>query len=209
MSDETEDRYPNEPVGPSTSSNEEAGTASQETVSEIETLRRQVAAKGEEIQALQDKYLRACAELDNFKKMTAREREELLKYGQERFFKELLPVLDSLERAVFHAKEARNPDKILEGLELILKLMQEMLAKFGVTAFDSYLQPFDPAKHQALGQVESDEYDEGTVVEEVQRGYWLNDRVLRPALVMVSKKKEAEAEADQGPGTPDNPQGGE
>jgi molecular chaperone GrpE len=163
---------------------------------EIAQLRQQLESKERDITNQQDKYLRICAEFENYKKRAARDQEELSKYANERLLKELLPVVDNLERAIVHTKNSEVSGKILEGLELILKQFLEVMGKLGVTGFESHLQPFDPTKHQAIGQMESDEHEEGTVIEEIQRGYRLNDRILRPALVMVSKKKNKEDTAN-------------
>jgi len=155
-------------------------------------LRQQLESKEQENKILQDKYLRLYAEFENYKKRVARDQEEYAKYANERLLKELLPVVDNLERAIFHSKEVQEPSKILEGLELILKQCLEVMGKFGMNSIQSHLQPFDPARHQALGQMESNEYEEGTVIEEVQKGYRFNDRILRPALVIVSKRVKKE-----------------
>jgi molecular chaperone GrpE len=156
---------------------------------EIDQLRQQLESKEQDIKNQQDKYLRMYAEFENYKKRAARDQEEFSKYANERLLKELLPVVDNLERAIVHTKDTKEPEKILEGLELILKQFLEAIGKFGVTGFESILQPFDPTKHQAIGQTESEEHEEGTVIEEIERGYRLNDRILRPALVIVSKRK--------------------
>ncbi len=162
---------------------------------EIAQLHQQLESKEQEIKSQQDKYMRLYAEFENYKKRAARDQEEFSKYANERFLKELLPVVDNLERAIVHTKDTKEPGKILEGLELILKQCLEVMGKLGVTGFESHLQPFDPTKHQAIGQMESEEHEEGTVIEEIQRGYRLNDRILRPALVIVSKKKNKEDSA--------------
>lgn len=169
--------------------------AGQDSSADIE---KQLEEKTREAQDFQDRYLRTYAELENYKKRVAKDQEDLIKYSNEKLLKEILPVVDNLERAIFHAREAKqdakdadkDQDKILEGLGLILKQFLEALSKFGAVPFDSRLKPFDPTVHQALGQMPSDEHEEGMVVEEIQKGYFLNDRVLRPALVMVSKRKE-------------------
>jgi molecular chaperone GrpE len=185
---EEEQEPTGQPVG------EEAQLAAEAHAPEAETaqLRQQLESKEQEIKGLQDKHLRLYAEFENYKKRAARDQEGFSKYANERLLKELLPVVDNLERAIFHTKDAEEPIKILEGLELILKQCLEVMGKFGVTAFESHLQPFDPTKHQAIGQMETEELEEETVIEEIQKGYRLNDRILRPALVMVSKKKNKE-----------------
>jgi len=159
---------------------------------ELVQLRQQLESKDQENKGLQDKYIRLYAEFENYKKRSARDLEETTKFANERLLKEFLAVVDNLERAIFHAKNhrdsARDFEKIFEGLELILKQCLEMMGKFGVTPFESYLHPFDPSKHQAMAQRESDEHESGTVIEEIQKGYRFHDRILRPALVVVSKK---------------------
>jgi molecular chaperone GrpE len=132
------------------------------------------------------------AEFENYKKRSARDLEEVQKYANERLLRELLPVVDNLERAIFHAKEFKESTKILEGLELVLKQSLEVLGKFGVNGFESYLKPFDPAVHQAMGEIESEEHEGGLVIQEIQKGYRLNDRILRPAMVLISRKKALE-----------------
>ena len=104
----------------------------------------------------------------------------------------MLPVLDNLARAIGHAKESKNLDKLIEGLELTQKEFLSVLNKFGVTAIESLGQPFDPAHHQAMLQIETDDQEENTVVEEFQKGYLLHNRVLRPALVSVAKSTKKE-----------------
>ncbi|HXC61789.1 MAG TPA: nucleotide exchange factor GrpE, partial [Nitrospiria bacterium] len=113
----------------------------------------------------------------------------------------LLPVLDNLARAIGHAKESRNLDKLVEGLELTQKEFVSVLNKFGVTAIESLGQPFDPVHHQAMLQVDTDDQEENTVVEEFAKGYLLHDRVLRPALVSVAKNAKKAASPLHGQGT--------
>ncbi len=114
----------------------------------------------------------------------------MAKFSNERLLKEILPIVDNFERAMLHSKDTQETEKIQEGLELVHKQLLDVLSKFGVSTFESQLKPFDPTIHQALGQLESNEHEEGIVVEEIQKGYRLNDRVLRAALVMVSKKQQ-------------------
>lgn len=162
---------------------------------ELVQLRQQLESKEQENKRLQDKYIRLYAEFENYKKRSARDLEETTRFANERLLKEFLTVVDNLERAIFHTKDhrdsARDFEKILEGLELIHKQCLEVMGKFGVTPFESYLQPFDPSQHQAMAQRESDEHETGTVIEEIQKGYRFHDRVLRPALVVVSKKMDS------------------
>ncbi len=134
-----------------------------------------------------DKVLRAQAELDNLKKRHQRELEQAHKFGLEKFVAELLGVWDSLELGYQAAKENHDIDKLLEGTELTLKMLADTMGKFGVEQIDPQGEPFDPERHQAMGMVERDDLPPNTVAEVIQKGYALNGRLVRPALVMVSK----------------------
>lgn len=150
-------------------------------------LRQQLNAKEEEAKNNYDRYVRQVAELDNFKKRSAREREESTRYGNEALIKELLPVLDNLERAIAHAAGGGNGKPLVEGVEMVLKGFLDALARFGVSQVVAEGQPFDPAQHEAMAQVENPNLPPNTIVEAHQKGYLLRDRLLRPALVSVSK----------------------
>jgi len=147
--------------------------------------------KQREYDALYDKYVRLLAEFDNYKKLTARERDQYLQYGNEERLKEWLPVLDNIERALHHAEEHHAPDAVVQGWALILKQCQDVLGRAGVTAVESLGRPFNPEWHQAIAQKESGQGPDGVVVEEAQRGYLLKGKLLRPALVTVSKASTA------------------
>ncbi len=134
-----------------------------------------------------DKVLRAQAEMDNLKKRHQRELEQAHKFGLEKFVAEMLGVWDSLELGYQAARENHDIEKLLEGTELTLKMLRDAMAKFGVEQIDPQGQPFDPEQHQAMQVVERDDVPPNTVVEVIQKGYSLNGRLVRPALVMVSK----------------------
>ena len=155
--------------------------------------------KDKEIKAVNDKHLRLLAEFDNYKKRTAREQLDFKKYAYEPAILEILPIVDNLERAQFHTRDAQDINKIYDGLELIIKQSKEILSKLEVTPIPAKGEVFNPAVHQAIAQVETDEMEENRVVEEIARGYFFKDRVLRPAMVSVSKKKRP---ADLTPGNP-------
>lgn len=138
----------------------------------------------------QDKFLRLYADTENFKKRMNRESLEREKYYNEGIIKELLPVLDNLDRALGHAGEPEGSGGLTEGVRMVRKQLMDVLAKSGVTQVESIGLPFDPQRQQAVMQVETADYDEGTVVEELQKGYFLNDRILRPAMVAVAKRPE-------------------
>ncbi len=134
-----------------------------------------------------DKVVRTQAEMDNLKKRHQRELEHAHKFGLEKFVAELLGVWDSLELGYHAAKENHDIKKLLEGTELTLKMLADAMGKFGVEQIDPKGEPFDPEKHQAMQVVERDDVPPNTVVEVIQKGYSLNGRLVRPALVMVSK----------------------
>ncbi len=169
---------------------EERQAVAQETPEmEIERLRLEVPKKEEELRSLQDKYLRICADFENYKKRSMKEQMESAKYANERILKELLPVIDNLERAILHSKETSDLKGLVEGVELTYKQFLDSLGRFGVKVVQSIGEPFDPSRHQALSQVETDKHDENIVIEELQKGYLLEDRMLRPALVNISRKR--------------------
>lgn len=166
----------------------------EESPSEIEKLRQDLVAKELEAKKNYDLYLRQVAELENFKKRVAREKEEAIRYGNEALVKDLLPVLDNLERAVEHAELGGNGKPLLAGIELVLKGFLEVLEKHGVTQISAKGEPFNPQKHEAFAQVESTDHEPNTVVEELHKGYFMADRLLRPSLVSVAKLPETKEE---------------
>jgi molecular chaperone GrpE len=143
----------------------------------------------EELQIFQDKYLRLAAEFENYKRLAQREQSESIRFGNELLLKNLLPIIDNLERAIRCAKDAGTSGPLLEGVELTHKQFLETVSKQGVRPICSKGNPFDPAVHQAVTQVESGSVAPNTVVEEFQKGYFLHDRILRPAMVSVAKEK--------------------
>lgn len=153
---------------------------------QLEELQKMLAAKAEEAKGLQEKYLRLAAEFENYKKLSLREQRESSLFANERILKDLLPIIDNLERAVRAAKDSPSGNGLLQGVELTLKQFSETLAKFGVTAIPSIGEPFDPAHHQAVTRLESATQPENTVVEEYQKGYRLHERILRAAMVAVA-----------------------
>lgn len=154
---------------------------------EVENLRQALAAKELEAKNNYDRFLRQVADLENFKKRSAREREDISRFANEALIKDLLDVVDNLERAVAHASGGGNGKPIVEGVEMVLKGLLDVLTKHGVTQISAVGQPFDPSKHEAMAQVESDSHEPNCVVEELHKGYALRDRLLRPARVSVAK----------------------
>ncbi|MBM4286239.1 MAG: nucleotide exchange factor GrpE [Deltaproteobacteria bacterium] len=147
--------------------------------------------KTREAQENYEKYLRLAAELDNLKKRQERERSELVQFANENLLKELLPVLDNLERALEHGSNFDAPEGLLEGLELVQQDFLKVLARFGVSPVDCVGQPFNPAFHHAVMEEEAPEAPDHTVLKELQRGYLLHTRLLRPAMVVVSRNPQS------------------
>ena len=185
----------NEPIGTDVEDENYRDSSETEEVKppstlELEQLRQQLEAKELEAKQNYDQFLRQVAELENFKKRMAREKGEAIRYANETLIKDLLPILDNLERAVEHAKGGGNGKPLVEGVEMVLKSLVEVLSKYGITQISAMGETFDPEKHEAIAQVESDEHEPNTVVAEHHKGYYLVDRLLRPSLVSVSKNSE-------------------
>ncbi len=161
---------------------------------DIDKLRTALEAARVEAAGHLDQFLRAKAEADNVRKRTEAEIANIRKYAVESFAAEMLAVHDSLDlaRSVSLADAAVAVEKMHEGLGLTLKLMDGVLAKFGVTPLDPKGEKFDPARHQALSMVESAEVAPNHIVTVVQKGYLLRDRLLRPAMVLVAKAPAAD-----------------
>lgn len=159
---------------------------------ELSRLQKQLELKEQEAKTNYDRFLRQTAELENFKKRSAREREEAIRFANEYLIRDLLPVLDNLERAVAHAKGGGNGKPLVEGVEMVLKGFLDALSRHGVVQLSAVGQPFDPVKHEAMAQLESDEHEPNTVVQEHHKGYLLHERLLRPVLVSVAKAPETQ-----------------
>jgi molecular chaperone GrpE len=164
-----------------------------EKAKEIEELKKKVEEKEKETKDHYDRLLRVAADFDNYKKRAAREKEEWVKFANEDLIKALLPFIDNLERAVNHAQKVKDTGVLIEGVRLTIQQLLQALNKFGLTSFESVGKPFDPAMHEAMLVVETNKQEPNQVVEEFQKGYVLNDRLLRPATVSVSKPLEKEA----------------
>jgi molecular chaperone GrpE len=163
----------------------EADVVEEGSLSVTKQLEEALAQKAAEASANWDKYLRERADLENYRKRVQREKEELLKYGNESLLLEVLPAVDSMEMALSHATE-ESASAVIEGVNLTLTMLVSVLKKFGVTPVESKGKPFDPAFHQAMTQVENAECAPNTIIDEFQKGYMLNDRLLRAALVSVA-----------------------
>ena len=137
-----------------------------------------------------DRYLRAAADLENLRKRQTREIDDAKLEAKGRVLKEMLPVVDNLERAIEHATSQAGTNPIVEGVQLVLRQFLTAFERLEVTSIDAAGQPFDPNLHEAISQQDSDA-PPGTVVQVLQRGYKASDRLLRPALVVVAKAKTA------------------
>ncbi len=165
--------------------------------SENSDLAAKLAEKEKEAAANYDKYVRAVAELDNYKKRAVKEKNEILKYGKEEIVKDILPFLDSLDRALEHAEASNDIQAFKEGLKLIQDQLFSCLKKHGVEAIECTGIAFDPNFHEAMMQMESADHEENEVINEFQRGYLLNGRLLRPSKVCVCKKINKENNVDR------------
>ncbi|WP_136254868.1 nucleotide exchange factor GrpE [Onishia niordana] len=190
-----------EPQTPSQEDESDRSTLETEVHDTVETIEREseadenaeadmLAAKVEELeeslQEAKDQQLRAAAEAQNVRRRAEQDVEKARKFALEKFVKELLPVIDSLEKAL-EAMEDGASDTHREGVSMTLKMQQDVLAKFGVEAVDPEGEPFDPQYHEALTMVPSPDVEPNSVIEVMQKGYLLNGRLVRPAMVVVSQ----------------------
>jgi molecular chaperone GrpE len=153
----------------------------EEPIDEMEQIKMEAAENYE-------KYLRISAEFENYKKRVQKDRTDLLNYGNERLIKDLLPAVDSIERALEHAPNSGDVDAFAEGLKLINEKLLASLEKHGVERIDSIGKEFDPNFHEAIFQVERNDLENNKVVEEFEKGYLLNGRLLRPSKVSISRR---------------------
>jgi molecular chaperone GrpE len=148
--------------------------------------------KSSELEAKQtyDRFLRVSAEFDNYKKRSAREMSEFRKYANESLISEMLTVVDNIERAISTSSSDDQANScIIEGVSLTLKEILRVFENYGVKPIESLCKSFDPNFHQAVMQEESEEHPDNTVMAELQKGYMIHDRLLRPSMVVVSKSK--------------------
>jgi molecular chaperone GrpE len=164
---------------------------------EAEQLKKKLEEKEKEAKEYYERLLRTAADLENYKKRAAKEKEDWTKFANEDLLKTILPFIDNLERAVDHAQKVVDTGVLIEGVRLTLQQILQALNKFGLSSFESVGKPFDPAMHEAMLVVETDRYEPNQVVEEFQKGYFLNDRLLRPATVSVSRSPEKEVHTSE------------
>ncbi|RKZ22683.1 nucleotide exchange factor GrpE [bacterium] len=153
------------------------------------SVRRRLKLLEEEVREWKNKYLHSLAEYDNFRKRIRKESEQAIKFANEQLIFELLAVLDNFERAIDSGKNHSDFDSFYKGVEMIYRQLLDILKKEGLRPFESRGEPFDPSKHEVFSTVEKDDVPPYTVVEEIQKGYYLKDKLLRPARVVVAKEK--------------------
>jgi len=152
-----------------------------------EELLQEIEGLKEEAEKNYDLYLRSQAEMENMKKRNKKEKEEWIRYSNENLIKQILPVIDNLEKAISHSQSENQFTALREGVELTLKGLKDNLVKSGVEEIKALGESFDPNFHQAVSEQEDEGVDAGIILHELQKGYTLHDRLLRPAMVVVSK----------------------
>ena len=176
---------------PTSETKEQASEQDQET-EKVETSEDIIDKLNEEISSLKDQRLRAIAELENFRKRAEKDQSDALKYGISNFAKEIINISDNIERAQSSIpEEAKNNETIkpvIEGIDLIAQSVVTTFEKIGIKKIESFNEKFDHNLHQAMMEIENDDLEPGTIVQELIPGYTLHDRLLRPAMVGVSKK---------------------
>jgi molecular chaperone GrpE len=210
-----------EALGSGTSELEESRRELEEARQQLEQVRRELEetrsqlefsqSKGREmmerIKEGHERALRATADLENYKKRAQKEKEEVQKFGIERLLKDFLPVADNLDRALEAAQKSNDFDSLRTGVEMTRKLFETAFGKNGVKGFSAVGQPFDPRVHEAMQQVESAAVPAGHVLFEAVRGYTLNERLVRPALVVVARAPATPAPAPASPSEDTTPGG--
>lgn len=181
--DETEAAQEDAAEGSEEEAPEEAAAADAAMQEEIEALKGQVDGLNKDLQEKKDRLLRLQADFDNFRRRSAKEREEISAVVTQNFCKDMLPLLDNFERAM--AAETKDVEAFQKGVEMIFTQFQEILKKNGLEHIEAIGQKFDPNFHQAVMRVEDPEKEDDTVAQELQKGYMVKGRVIRPSMVQV------------------------
>jgi molecular chaperone GrpE len=176
----------------------------EEALRSLEEKQKALEEKEQEVAEYKDKYLRALAESENVRKRVRQQAEESARIQREALLRDLLSIIDNLERAVAAARDGGNGKPIVQGVEMVLQSMVEFLRSHGVTQLNAVGQPFDPLFHEAVDQIESTQHQPNTVVDEFVRGYQIGERMLRPARVAVSKLPGPAGGSNQGGGHVEN-----
>lgn len=158
----------------------------EEAVEEISPEQAEIEQLKAELEEAQNRNVRLQADYDNFRRRTKKEKEEAAKYKSQKLAESLLPAIDNFERALMIEPETEEAKNLLQGMKMVYNQISEALESEQVTVMETVGQPFDPHMHQAVMQVEEEGYDSNIIVEELQKGYILNDKVIRPAMVKVN-----------------------
>ena len=175
---------------------EDEGVGEDAAESEPSNTKDPIAEAKAETLRFKEQWMRTAADFDNFRKRSRKELEETRKAGREELLKDLLPVFDNLERAMTSAERATEVKPVSDGLKLVLRQFIDTLGRSGIAKVQTVGQPFDPSMHEAIQQVETDEVAPGMVMAEVQPGYVQGDRLVRAAMVVVSKPKTSDLAAE-------------
>lgn len=165
----------------------EETTSTTMPIDETPTLQEQLKATASERDQFKDKWTRAVADLDNYRRRIQREMEEDRKYAALPLLKALLPAFDGLDRAILAASQSKNAEELIKGVQLTIKQLETALNGFGAKSIPAHGLPFDPNLHEAISQMPSAEHPPMTVLHDVERGYMLHDRIVRPSKVIVAK----------------------
>lgn len=164
----------------------------------LKVMKARLESVEQELKDSHDRFLRVSAEFENYKKRAAREMNDFGKFANESFVKAMLPVVDNLDRAIESSSDDDHSIRsVVEGVNMTLKEILKIFEQFGVKPFESLGKTFDPALHQAVMQKETDNHPEKTILNELEKGYMMHDRLLRPAMVVVSKTTESENQENQ------------
>ena len=155
-------------------------------VSEVDSLRKELESEREKAKEYMNRLMYLQADFENYRKRVNKDFDEITRYGSQRLIVKLLPVVDELEYAIEAGRNSNGNKGLLEGVEMVLKKMYEVLGKEGLSKIDAVGKPFDPSRHEAVEKVPTEEFKEGTVVEEIRKGFIFKDRVIRPSLVKVA-----------------------
>lgn len=194
--DEDLSRASSPPVGDETSTDDGPENGQPERVEPEETELTVEEQLQKRVAELDDKLLRMAAEFDNYKKRTARQFDEMVRSANDRIIGEFLEIADNFERALNHAGEKTDAEAFRKGVELIFNQMKDLLQKYDITPIEALGQPFDPSLHDAMMQIESDEFADGIVAMEMSKGYRQGNRVVRHSKVAVSRGKNPENSED-------------
>jgi molecular chaperone GrpE len=173
-----------------------AEAAEAKTPASAEPVESEIERLQKEASAMRDLAQRKQAEFENYRKRMERERSDLSRYAGAEVVREILPVVDNLERAL-RAAPGSSDDQIRDGVAIILRQLQDILSRIGLSEIESLGKPFDPHVHEAVSQTETEEHPEGTVLDVFQRGYQFKDRLLRPAMVSVARRPSADHDAEE------------